>query len=51
MTYYAVKCPCKSKACTYWHVDPVASIQGVSFTEEQAKAVAELLNKLQTEKT
>lgn len=43
-TYRAVQCPCGHRACKDWHVDPAASVQGVRFTEDQAKAVAALLN-------
>jgi hypothetical protein len=42
--YTATPCPCRSKACKDWHIEPVAAIQGVSFTKEQAEAVVELLN-------
>lgn len=42
--YRAVKCPCGHQACKAWHVSEVAHVQGVSFTEDQANAVAELLN-------
>lgn len=42
----ASKCPCGDKGCVSWHVEPMAAIQGVSFTEEQAHAVAWLLNKM-----
>lgn len=41
--YRAVHCGCGSKACQYWHVTNVANVQGVSFTREQAEAVAGLL--------
>lgn len=45
MAYYtAEKCPCGSSTCKYWLVDPVASIQGVGFTEAQAKFIAAALN-------
>ena len=45
-TYTAVPCPCKQKGCWHWHVANVAHVQGVRFTEEQAVAVAKLLNKM-----
>jgi hypothetical protein len=34
------ECPCGCKA---WHVSGVAEVQGVNFTELQARAVAQLL--------
>ena len=43
----AIKCPCGHPACTAWMVDPQAAIQGISFTEREARAVAELLTKMQ----
>ena len=46
MMAHAVKCPCGSKSCTDWHVQPMAAMQGVHFTQHQAEAVAELLNEL-----
>ncbi len=42
--YRAIPCPCGHAACSSWMVDPVAAVQGVSFIEEQARAVAGLLN-------
>ena len=36
----AIQCP----ACTNWLVEPQAAFQGVSFTEGEARAVADLLN-------
>lgn len=42
----AVKCPCGSAGCKGWLVWPEAYVQGVSFTEKQAFAVAELLDRL-----
>lgn len=42
--YHASRCPCGHMACNDWHVDPVAALQGVHFTERQARAVAALLN-------
>ncbi len=47
--YTISKCPCGNRVCKNWHVDPVAAIQGVKFTEEQARAVADLLNKMEVE--
>lgn len=44
MTYFAKPCPCGHPVCKNWFVEPVAAYQGVSFTEEQARAVAALLN-------
>lgn len=38
-------CGCDYKGCKHWHIAPVADVQGVSFTQSQAIAVAELLNK------
>lgn len=43
-TYSAIRCPCGHNACRSWMVDPVAAVQGVSFSERQARAVAQLLN-------
>ena len=40
----AVPCPCKSQSCHNWLVRPEAFLQGVGFTEIQAKAVAYLLD-------
>ena len=45
----AVKCPCGSRYCSNWLIQPEAYIQGVSFTERQARAVAETLNRLAAE--
>lgn len=42
MKYRACKCPCGE--CNDWHVSPVADVWGVGFTQEQAEAVAQLLN-------
>lgn len=44
MTYIASRCPCGHRACADWHVDGIAAVQGVHFTEVQARAVAALLN-------
>lgn len=46
MTYRAVKCPCRHISCTNWHITIVADLQGVSFTQEQAIAVALILNQM-----
>lgn len=45
MKYRAMKCPCGHLVCNNWFVDPVAAVQCVSFTEAQAKAVADFLNR------
>lgn len=45
--YLAVRCLCDHPNCKDWHVEPVAAIQGVSFTREQAEAVAMLLNMIE----
>jgi hypothetical protein len=49
MTYTVSPCPCGHRACRNWHVSWVASVQGVRFTEAQARAVAALLNKMEKE--
>lgn len=41
----AIPCPCGDAICKNWLVDPPAYVQGVSFTKEQAEAVAALLNR------
>lgn len=43
-TYRAVKCPCGDPICQAWHVAPVADVQGVNFTKDQATYVAAFLN-------
>lgn len=43
-TYKAVPCMCGHSSCKDWHVWPVASVQGVKFSREQAYDIAELLN-------
>lgn len=43
-TYRAIPCPCGQRGCSSWMVDPIAAVQGVGFTEHQARAVADLLN-------
>ena len=43
-TYTARPCGCGHRACKSWHVWPVAAVWGVSFTEEQAELVAQVLN-------
>lgn len=40
----AVRCRCGYASCTDWHVEPVAAVQSVGFTEAQARLVARLLN-------
>lgn len=47
ITYRAEPCPCGHSTCKHWHVSPVAAFQGVGFTEEQAQAVAALLNAME----
>lgn len=42
--YKALPCPCGR--CSHWLVSPVADIQGVSFSREQAEAVSDLLNNM-----
>jgi hypothetical protein len=37
-------CPCGYRTCNDWHVHPQAAVQGVSFTEEEAKVVAAVLS-------
>lgn len=44
--YRAERCPCGHSSCKNWLVWPVAALQGVSFTERQARAVADLLSKM-----
>lgn len=48
--YTIAKCPCGDAVCTNWYVYPIAAIQGVKFTQEQAQACADLLNKMEDEK-
>jgi len=36
----ATHCPCGHDGCRSWHVSPVAAIQGVSFTEAEARLAA-----------
>lgn len=43
--YRASRCPCGHRGCRDWHVSPVAAVQGVGFTEVQARAIADLLNR------
>ena len=45
--YRASRCPCGDPICEDWHVWPVAAVQCVKFTQEQAEAVAELLNNME----
>lgn len=42
-TYTASPCPCGHRLCGNWHVSPVAAVQGVGFTEKQARIVASVL--------
>jgi hypothetical protein len=42
--FRATPCCCGHPTCRAWHVAPVANVQGVSFTEHQAKLVAQVLN-------
>lgn len=49
MKYKAERCGCRSPNCPDWHVSPVAVVQGVNFTERQARAVAAVLNALEEE--
>lgn len=49
MSYTAIRCPCGHPSCKNWMVDDVAAIQGVAFTEKQAKAVAALLTAMDAE--
>ncbi len=42
----AVPCPCGHRACKDWMVYPLAAIQGVKFRQDQAEAVAALLNSM-----
>lgn len=45
--YRPVRCTCGHRACSSWHVWPVADVQGVNLTQRQAVAVAALLNGMQ----
>lgn len=47
--YTARPCQCGHSSCKHWHVWPVAAYQGVGFTEKQARAVADLLNRMEDE--
>lgn len=47
--FKAIPCACGFHTCRSWHVFPSADVQGVAFTEEQAKRVAELLNEMEKE--
>lgn len=42
--FSAEPCGCGDKNCKDWHVDPVAAVQGVNFTQSDARAVAAFLN-------
>jgi len=37
------RCPCGSSSCHDWHVEGYATVQGVKFSENEARAVAYLL--------
>jgi hypothetical protein len=41
--YSISKCPCGHPSCQDWHVDGIAAVQGVKFTQAQARVVADLL--------
>jgi hypothetical protein len=47
-TYVARPCPCGHRACKSWFVHPIAAVQGVHFTEEQARLVVSVLNATET---
>lgn len=47
MIYSASRCPCGHPSCRDWHVDGVAAVQGVGFTEVQARATAALLDAME----
>jgi hypothetical protein len=40
-----IPCPCGHSACRDWMIRPVAAVQGVSFTKEEAIAVCEAHNR------
>lgn len=40
------RCRCGHRVCNDWHVSPEAALQGVKFTEKQARAVAKLLDEM-----
>jgi hypothetical protein len=44
MSSQAKPCGCNYSGCPDWHVYPQAAVQGVSFTEEEAKIVAAILS-------
>lgn len=44
MTRPVSRCPCGHSACKDWHVAWEARVQGVHFTEQQARAVAAVLD-------
>jgi hypothetical protein len=46
MTYRIERCQCGHASCKDWHVHPVAAVQCVKFTEEQAAVTAVALAKL-----
>lgn len=43
----AEPCGCRHPTCSAWHVSPCAAVQSVRFSEEQARAVAALLNAME----
>lgn len=45
--FIASRCRCRSANCKDWHIWPAAAVQGVHFTEQQARAVATLLNMME----
>lgn len=47
--YRAIPCACGHKGCSAWHVWPLADVQGVRFTKNQAENVAEMLNDMDDE--
>lgn len=46
--YTVERCRCAYPRCRHWHVAPVAAMQGVCFTERQARAVAAVLEALES---
>jgi hypothetical protein len=47
LKYKAERCGCGHRTCVDWHVAPIAAVQGVKFTEKQARAVADWLNTIE----
>lgn len=43
------KCQCGHPVCKDWHVHPEAALQGVKFTESEARQVGHLLDKVDAE--